>query len=203
MIRYRYNCVDDQNILEYYSKDPEYSDWYKIVRNILRKKEFQKRRLFMHHENESLWTHSIKVSFESYKFAKNHGINSYNCAIAGILHDFYTEAWQYTEELESLNKKYRRRFIEKRKEKFTELHGIHHPIVALENSRKYFKKYLNRNIENAIVTHMFPLCIFTKYKLPNCKESFVITFIDKKVSINLENAKELGKYVGLVKVNSK
>ena len=201
MIRYKYNCVDDINILEYYSKDYYFEDWYKIVKHILRNKEFQKRRLFMHHENESLWTHSIKVSFESYKFAIKHGINSYNCAIAGLLHDFYTEAWQYTEELESLNVKYRRRFVEKRKEKFTELHGIHHPIVALENSRKYFKKYLNKNIENAIATHMFPLSIFTEYKIPNCKESFVITLIDKKVSINMSNVKELSKYVGLRKLS--
>lgn len=58
-----------------------------------------------------------------------------------------------------------------------------------------------QNIENAIVTHMFPLSIFTKYKMPNCKESFLITFIDKKVSINMSNAKKLGKYLGLVKVN--
>ena len=201
MIRYKYNCVDDINILEYYSSDYEFKKWYKIVKNILKNKEFQKRRLFLHHENESLWTHSIKVSFESYKFAKKHNVNEYNCAIAGLLHDFYTEAWQYTEELESLDSKYRRRFIEKRKEKFSELHGINHPIVALENSRKYFKKYLNKNIENAIVTHMFPLSIFTKYKMPNCKESFLITFIDKKVSINMSNAKKLGKYLGLVKVN--
>ena len=201
MIRYKYNCVDDINILDYYSKDYYFKDWYKIVHHILRNKEFQKRRLFMHHENESLWTHSIKVSFESYKFAIRHGINSYNCAVAGLLHDFYTEAWQYTEELESLNEKYRRRFIEKRKEKFTELHGIHHSIVALENSRKYFKKYLNKNIENAIATHMFPLSIFTEYKVPNCKESFVVTLIDKKVSINMSNVKELSKYVGLRKLS--
>ena len=201
MIRYKYNCVDDINILDYYSNDYYFKDWYKIVHHILRNKEFQKRRLFMHHENESLWTHSIKVSFESYKFAIRHGINSYNCAVAGLLHDFYTEAWQYTEELESLNEKYRRRFIEKRKEKFTELHGIHHPIVALENSRKYFKKYLNKNIENAIATHMFPLSIFTEYKVPNCKESFVVTLIDKKVSINMSNVKELSKYVGLRKLS--
>lgn len=108
MIRYKYNCVDDINILEYYSSDYEFKKWYKIVKNILKNKEFQKRRLFLHHENESLWTHSIKVSFESYKFARKHNVNEYNCAIAGLLHDFYTEAWQYTEELESLDAKYRK-----------------------------------------------------------------------------------------------
>ena len=40
MIRYKYNCVDDINILDYYSKDYYFKDWYKLVHHILRNKEF-------------------------------------------------------------------------------------------------------------------------------------------------------------------
>lgn len=199
-MRYRYRSVDEKDILGIYKNDSLYKDWYKIVRKILKNKEFQKRRLFIHHENESLWTHSIKVSFNAYKFAIKHNINAYNCAIAGLLHDFYTRAWQDNIELTFLDDKYRDRFINKKKERLLEMHGFTHPVEALENSRKYFKKYLNKNIENAIVTHMFPLSLLTKNKMPNCKESFVITYIDKKVSLNVINSFEnVLKYAGLLK----
>ena len=184
-MRYRYKCIDNNEILNNLKKDSNYKSWYKIVRKILKNKEFQKRRLFNHHKNESLWTHSIKVSFYSYKFALEHNINAYNCAIAGLLHDFYTRAWQDGIELTTLDNKYRDRFINPKKEKLLEKHAFTHPIEALVNSKKYFKKYLNKNIENAIVTHMFPLSIITKNKYPNCIESYVITYIDKKVSLNI------------------
>ncbi len=158
----------------------------------------------MHHENESLWTHSIKVSYESFKYAKKHNINTYNCALAGILHDFYTKAWQYSSSLELLDDKYKERFIKGKEKGLKNAHGITHPIDALNNSRKYFKRYLNEKIEDAIVTHMFPLSLLTDYKFPKYKESLVITMIDKKVSMNiLVNVKAISKYVGLYKLNSK
>ena len=203
-MRYKYRSIDNIDILNIYKKDTYYKDWYRIVRKILKNKEFQKRRLFVHHEDESLWTHSIKVSFNSYKLAIKFGVNAYNCAIAGLLHDFYTRAWQDNIELSYLEDKYRDRFINPKKEKLLEKHGFTHPKEALENSRKYFKKYLNDNIENAIVTHMFPLSLFTKNKIPNCKESFIITFIDKKVSMNVLNSFTLIlKYAGLIKSEKK
>ena len=47
---------------------------------------------------------------------------------------------------------------------------------------------------------MFPLSLFTKEKLPNCKEAFVITLIDKKVSMNVLNSfNTILKYAGLIK----
>ena len=199
-MRYKYRSVDDKDILMIYKNDPYFKSWYKIVRKILKNKEFQKRRLFVHHENESLWTHSIKVSFNSYKIAVKYGINEYNCAIAGLLHDFYTRAWQDNIELSFLDDKYRDRFINPKKEKLLQKHGFTHPKEALENSRKYFKKYLNDNIENAIITHMFPLSLFTKNKMPNCIESLVITYVDKKVSMNvLCSFETILKYAGLLK----
>ena len=198
-MRYRYRSVDNKDILKIYQNDPYFKPWYRIVRKILKSKEFQKRRLFLHHENESLWTHSIKVSFNSYKFAVKFGINAYNCAIAGLLHDFYVRAWQDNIELSYLEDKYRDRFIHPKKDKFFEQHGFSHPKEALENSRIYFKKYLNDNIENAIITHMFPLSLFTKNKMPNCKESVVVSYVDKKVSINvLDSFETILKYTGLL-----
>ena len=101
-MKYKYTCIDEKEILDIYEKDPLFNEWYKIVRKILHSTEFQKRRLFRHHEFESVWNHSIKVSFNSFKYAKKNGYNEYNCAIAGLLHDFYTKAWQDSIELTNL-----------------------------------------------------------------------------------------------------
>ena len=199
-MRYKYSSIDQVEILDVYKHDEYYKSWYKIVRKILKNKEFQKRRLFLHHENESLWTHLIKVSFNSYKFAIKHGINSYNCAIAGLLHDFYTRAWQDNIEIQILDSKYRDRIINKKKEKIREMHAFYHPVEALENSRKYFKKFLNKRIENAILTHMFPLSLLNPVKLPKYKESLVVTLMDKYVSMYvIKDFKNIPKYAGLAK----
>jgi len=45
---------------------------------------------------------------------------------------------------------------------------------------------------------MFPLSIING-QIPKYKESYVITMVDKYVSFNFENIKELTKYLGLKK----
>ncbi len=136
----------------------------------------------MHHQKESVWSHSIKVSFLSFKLAKKLQINTYNVIIAGLLHDFYTRAWQYSFELEDLDDIYKERFI---KEKKLKSHAIYHPIESLNNSRKYFENLLNKRVEDAIVKHMFPLSLFTKYKIPKYKESIIIMIVDRYVSLKI------------------
>ena len=201
-MKYKYNCIDEKEILDIYKSDKDFDSWYKIVRKILHSNEFQKRRLFKHHEFESVWHHSIIVSFESYKYALKRGFNAHDCAIAGLLHDFYTRVWQDGIEVATLEDKYRDRFINVRKTKLVEKHAFTHPVEALDNARLYFKKYLNKDIENAIVTHMFPLSLLNKVKLPNNTTSFIITYIDKKVSMNvISSVKGLVKYTGLAHEN--
>ena len=200
-MKYKYTCIDEEEVLDIYKNDPDFNEWFKIVKKILHSNEYQKRRVFRHHEFESVWNHSIKVSFKAFKFAKEHNLNTYNCAVAGLLHDFYTRAWQDSPELSMLEEKYREKFINPRRLKLFEKHGFTHPIEALYNSRTYFGNYLNKDIENAIVTHMFPLSLFTSYKMPNNTTSLVIMYIDKKVSISSDkkvSMKKVLKYTGVV-----
>ena len=46
---------------------------------------------------------------------------------------------------------------------------------------------------------MFPLSLFNG-NFPKYKESFVVTMVDKYVSFNTSNVKELTKYLGLRKI---
>ena len=55
--------------------------------------------------------------------------------------------------------------------------GSMHPVIALNNARREFN--LNNKEENIIVIHMFPMGNVK----PNCKESWLVTVVDKIVAI--------------------
>ena len=83
-----YYNKDVYNDLEPINKCTYFNEWFKIVEPILLNDEFQRRKLFLHHEN-SVWEHSIIVSFKSFLVAKFYNLNVYDATIAGLLHDFY------------------------------------------------------------------------------------------------------------------
>ena len=170
------------NITENILKDKEYLD---IVLDILYNPEFKKRKSWIHHENCSLYEHSLAVSYISYKIAKRKGWNYQDAAIGGLLHDFYYRPWQ-----EHLDEKV----------PFFKQHGFVHAKEALENSRIYFPQHLNPRIENIILRHMFPLNIIP----PKYKEGWLVTYVDKKLSLNVViDIKNLPKYLGLIRIINK
>lgn len=159
------------------SMDEEYLE---IVRPILNNEEFRKRLQYHHHENRSVYTHSLIVSFNSYKIAKAIGLDYESTAIGGLLHDFYYKDWQ-------LNKT----------KGFRNMHGFVHAYQALENSRKIFSNYMSDKVCDIIVKHMFPLNI----RPPKYIEGWIVTSVDKIVSLEIfATPKELYKYVGLALV---
>ncbi len=168
----------DDDVMSYIDNSillsPLFDEWFKIVEPILKNDEFQKRKLFPHHHNMSVWEHSILVSFKSYKVSKRFKVNSINCAIAGLLHDFYPWSWMYNEALEELdNGKY---LIEVwTKHPLFKRHGFTHAKAAAENYIKYFPEYENKRITNSIKRHMFPLNIVP----PRYKEGYIVTMVDK------------------------
>ena len=70
---------------------------------------------------------------------------------------------------------------DKEKHKFFEQHGFTHAKNSLNNCHKYFNQYLNVEIEDAILRHMFPLNI----KPPKYKIGWVVTLADKMVSMEV------------------
>ena len=174
--------------------DPLFNEWFYITNKILSSREFQKRKLIKHHD-ESVFNHSIKVSFEAYRMSLKYvGVDSEVCAIAGLLHDFYPEAWQYSESLEKLDSSYKARFIKGYKGGLTNLHGFVHGRTAMENAYKFYPELMSDKIANTIHRHMFPLTIIP----PRYKEGWIITMADKKVSFgNMPRVREWPKYIGL------
>lgn len=177
--------------MDYYSDDvisyidpsivlhPLFDSWFLIVEDILLNDEFQKRKLFLHHHNMSVWDHSILVSFNSFIFGRYFNADIRICAIAGLLHDFYSQAWLSTPVLEHLeNGKYT--ILMKQKKSLFKMHGFVHAADAARNYVKFFPELENKKITNAIKRHMFPLNIIP----PRYKEGFIITIIDKWNSVH-------------------
>ena len=152
-------------------------EFYEIVSPILEHPEFQKRLEYHHHENRSVYTHSLMVSLYSYKVAKKLKLDYRSTAIAGLLHDFYYDDWQVHP-----------------KKGLKNFQGFVHAKEAYENSKIYFPTMLNEKINDSIIKHMFPLTI----KPPQYLEGWIITMVDKYTSLEIfKYPKELYKYVGL------
>jgi len=146
------------------------SYWYEIAKPILNHQEYQKRKKYMHHGDTSVYTHCIRVSIRAYQIGKKLNLDLKSLIIAGLLHDFYKTPWQEVEEHIPLFKR----------------HGFTHAKDALDNSRLYFSEYLNPNIENAILRHMFPLNKIP----PKTKEGMVLTVADKIESLDFVLSKK-------------
>lgn len=154
-------------------------EYLSIVSFILENEEFKKRLYYHHHENRSVYVHSLMVSYRSYQIAKLLRLDYVSAAIGGLLHDFYYEDWQTAP---------------KRKEKLRDKHGFAHPRYALENSIKTFPGLIDDKIADIISRHMFPLTI----KPPRYLESWIITTVDKYVSLEIfKTPKQLYKYIGI------
>lgn len=155
-------------------------EFIEYITPIIENEEYQKRKKYMHHENLSVYDHSMQVAYLSFKFAKKHKLNVKDIVIGAMLHDFYYKPWQDNKE----------------HVKFFKQHGFVHAGQALENSRKEFPELLNPMIEDIIVKHMFPLNI----RPPKYKESWVVTAMDKKTSLNILFCPRVwAKYLGLVR----
>lgn len=172
-----------------------FKEWYDIVEPILNSDEFKKRKLMKHHD-ESVYDHCVRVSYIAFKYGKKFGADVKNCAIAGLMHDFYPHAWQYSDSLKELGDSYMYYFLpntKKTKNPFKK-HGFSHAREAKDNFNKFYSDMSNKRIENAILRHMFPLNITP----PKYKEGWIVTLADKiDTAKNMPSVKEWPKYIGI------
>lgn len=155
-------------------------EFLNYIHEIINSEEFLKRKEYEHHENESVFDHSMKVAYSSYLFAKKHHLNVRDICIGAILHDFYSEPWK----------------INAIRKPFFKKHGFVHAKEAKENAYLYFPQLMNDRVENIILRHMFPLNIHP----PKYLESWIVSIMDKKCSLSiLNNPKVWLQYIGFKK----
>lgn len=162
LLSYIYNYIDSKFKKKRLIED--YNEFLELVEPILKHPEFQRRKEYMHHIGESVYEHTLRVSFDAYKIAKKFHWDYKAAAIGGLLHDFYDKPWQQNTE----------------KTPFLKKHGFVHAEQARQNALKYFPEKINPKIEDIIKKHMFPL----NKRPPRYKESWLISFVDKADSMD-------------------
>ena len=139
-------------------------DYIDIVKHILNNEEFLKLKNYEHH-GITRFDHSLKVSYQAYKFAKKHNLDYKSVAIGGLLHDFF----------HSSNVSLKEKFIS----------TFNHPLKAEANALEKFN--VNTKEADIIRSHMFPLNLV----VPKYKESWIVSLYDKKVAL-FEFSSKLG-----------
>jgi len=143
----------------------EYLAFYEIIEPIILANEFQKRKKFPHHINESVYEHVLRVAFDCFRIGKRLHMDYKSLAIAGLLHDFYERPWQYSDEKKPLLQK----------------HAFTHAKNAVDNAKKYFgEEIITPKIESIMITHMFPL----NRRIPRNREAWLLTLVDKADSVD-------------------
>ena len=127
-----------------------------IAKDIIEKEKFQSLKNDPHH-GLSRYEHVIRVAKNTYKLSKIMKMDYVSATRGALLHDYFNDS-DYQETV-GLKK------------------GSLHPVIALNNARREYS--LNEKEENIIVSHMYP---FGKVK-PNCKESWLVTSVDKSVAL--------------------
>jgi len=126
-----------------------------IIKDIVTNEEFMKLQGEVHHST-TRFNHSLRVAYEVYNKLKDNDQNYVDATRAALLHDFFFDDDLSSSQSDRLN---------------------NHPLIALENAKKYFD--INELQENIILSHMYPL----SYCLPRFKESWIVSLMDKKVTI--------------------
>jgi uncharacterized protein len=130
-----------------------------IARPIIEHSEYQQMKHIKHHD-ESVYEHSVKVAYSSYQIAYKSNLDWVSTIRGALLHDFFLYKFK-----KCLSPKIITDSIK---------HAINHPIIALENSKKYFD--LNDKEKNIIKGHMFP------FGLPKSKEAWIVSYSDKYIA---------------------
>lgn len=134
--------------------------YLECVYDILQNEKVESMDRFMQHGKTTTLSHSIGVSYISYRVCRKWKLDFASAARAGLLHDFYLYDWHV--------------YVKESTDRF---HGLTHPRKALYNAEKEF--IINKKEKNIILRHMWPLTPIP----PRTLEGFVVVFADKYCGI--------------------
>ena len=133
----------------------EDKEFQEIVKDIIENKEVQKMKNYIVHGETTCYEHCYAVSYFCYLACKKRKLDYRSAARGAFLHDFYLYDWRI-------------------KDSHIRPHAFTHPMTAYQNAKKQFD--LNWMEKDMILTHMFPVTLFT---IPLCYEGWILTIVDK------------------------
>ena len=131
-------------------------DFDTIANEIIYTDKYQSLKSENHH-GLSRYDHVMRVARNTYKISRKLKMDYVSATRGALLHDYFTD-------------------LDYRNTKGFKKYSMH-PVIALNNAIREFD--LNPKEENIIVSHMYPM---GKTK-PNCKESWLVTSVDKGVAM--------------------
>lgn len=134
-------------------------EYMEIVKDLIINDVVLRMKLYRQHFNVSCFDHCLYVSYNAYLICKRHNLDYKSVARAGLLHDLFLYDWR------------------KREDGRKGLHAFTHGKTALENALKITN--LNNKEKDIIKNHMWPVTL----QVPKYKETFVITYVDKRIAI--------------------
>lgn len=138
----------------------EDKEFINIISDIIENTKVQEMKNYRQHYETSCFDHCLVASYFCYRICKNYSLDYVSCSRAAMVHDLFLYDWR------------------KRQNGRKGLHAFTHPKTAYENANMLFN--LNPIEKDIILKHMWPITI----TLPRFKESFVLTFVDKRCAIN-------------------
>ena len=138
----------------------EDKEFINTISDIIKNVKVQEMKNYRQHYKTSCFDHCLVASYFCYKFCKKHNLDYISCSRAAMVHDLFLYDWR------------------KRQNGRKGLHAFTHPKTAYENANMLFN--LNQLEKDIILKHMWPVTP----ALPKFKESFVLTFVDKRCAIN-------------------
>lgn len=146
-------------------------DFDTIANEIIYKDKFQSLKEDPHH-GLNRYVHTMHVAKGTYYLSRFLHMDYVSATRGALLHDYFNDAdYRSTKGIKK---------------------GAIHPVIALNNARREYK--LNAKEENIIVSHMFPMGDV----IPNCKESWVVTTVDKFVAIRECSIYKLREKIALI-----
>lgn len=141
--------------LDNWQNDFEYRGY---VDELLAMPEVQCLQKYVQHHNSDRLTHSIRVSYYSYLWAKKLNLDAKSVARAGLLHDLFYYDWRVTKfELGT--------------------HAFIHPRVSVRNAEKI--TVLSPLEKDIILKHMFGATL----ELPQYRESYLVDMVDNVAAV--------------------
>lgn len=135
------------------------AEYLALIEDLIDLEEVQCLKNYVHHLVTDRLSHSLSVSYRSYRWAKRFNLNTRAIARAGLLHDlfYYDSADKHQVGGKG--------------------HNWEHPRIALQNALKITE--LSELEQDIIVKHMFG----ATRELPKYPESYIVTLMDKQAAI--------------------
>ena len=139
--------------------EENYLEFKNIINDIRLHEKVKEMNNYMQHSSTSCYNHCLHVAYYTYLICKKFKLDYFSAARAAMLHDFFLYDWRTGTDHEGA-------------------HAFTHPETALSNAIEHFE--INEKEADIILNHMWPLTIT---KMPSCKESFLVSAMDKYCSL--------------------